>query len=50
MQYVQNAEYHPYFIKNRYPELIEKFKIPLDEYSRRCVKQIEGWKTMRLEI
>jgi alpha-galactosidase len=45
-----NAEYHPYFIKNRYPELIDKFNIPLDEYPRRCVKQIEGWKTMRQEM
>lgn len=45
-----NAEYHPYFIKSRYPELIDKFNIPLDEYPRRCLKQIEGWKTMRQEI
>lgn len=45
-----NAEYHPYFIKSRYPDLIEKFNIPLDEYPRRCVKQIESWKTMRQEI
>ncbi|CAM4243698.1 alpha-galactosidase [Paenibacillus endophyticus] len=42
-----NAEYHPYFIKRNYPELIERFNIPLDEYPRRCVNQIEGWKTMR---
>jgi alpha-galactosidase len=45
-----NAEYHPYFIKSRYPDLIEKFNIPLDEYPRRCVKQIESWKSMRQEI
>ena len=25
-------------------ELIEKFNIPLDEYPRRCVNQINGWK------
>jgi alpha-galactosidase len=42
-----NAEYHPYFIKKNYPELIEKYNIPLDEYPRRCVKQIEDWKKMR---
>lgn len=42
-----NAEYHPYFIKSRYPELIKRFNIPLDEYPRRCVEQIEGWKKMR---
>jgi alpha-galactosidase len=39
-----NAEYNLFYIKNRYPDLIEKFNIPLDEYPRRCVKQIAGWK------
>jgi len=38
-----NAEYNPWFIKERYPELIEKFNIPLDEYPRRCIGQIAGW-------
>ena len=42
-----NAEYLPYFIKSRNPELIERFNIPLDEYPRRCVNQIAGWKRMR---
>ena len=42
-----NAEYHPYFIKSRYPELIDRFNIPLDEYPRRCVEQIENWEKMR---
>lgn len=45
-----NAEYHPYFIKSQYPELIDKFNIPLDEYPRRCVNQIEEWKKMRDDI
>jgi alpha-galactosidase len=45
-----NAEYHPYFIKKNYPELIERFNIPLDEYPRRCIRQIEKWKTMREEL
>jgi len=40
-----NAEYNPFYIKAKYPELIEKFNIPLDEYPRRCVEQIAGWKT-----
>lgn len=39
-----NAEYMPYWIKSRYPELIERYHIPLDEYPRRCVSQIEEWK------
>lgn len=45
-----NAEYHPYFIKRNYPELIERFNIPLDEYPRRCIDQIERWKKMRGEL
>jgi alpha-galactosidase len=45
-----NAEYLPYFIKSRYPELIERFNIPLDEYPRRCVEQIKGWETMRKQL
>lgn len=39
-----NAEYMPYWIKQQYPGLIEEFNIPLDEYPRRCVGQIEEWK------
>ncbi|MDR2514549.1 MAG: alpha-glucosidase/alpha-galactosidase [Christensenellaceae bacterium] len=45
-----NAEYMPYFIKARYPELIERFNIPLDEYPRRCVEQIAKWAKMRDEL
>lgn len=45
-----NAEYMPYFIKDKYPELIEKFNIPLDEYPRRCVKQIADWKARGHEL
>ncbi|GGG15760.1 alpha-glucosidase/alpha-galactosidase [Paenibacillus abyssi] len=45
-----NAEYHPYFIKRNYPELIERFNIPLDEYPRRCIDQIDRWKKMREEL
>ncbi|WP_027094180.1 alpha-glucosidase/alpha-galactosidase [Cohnella thermotolerans] len=45
-----NAEYHPYFIKRNYPELIERFNIPLDEYPRRCVNQINNWAAMRDSI
>ena len=39
-----NAEYNMFYIKSKYPELIEKYNIPLDEYPRRCVNQINGWK------
>lgn len=44
------AEYNPYFIKSKYPELIERFDIPLDEYPRRCVKQINDWAEMRKKL
>jgi alpha-galactosidase len=39
-----NAEYNPFYIKSRYPQLIEQYNIPLDEYPRRCINQISGWK------
>ena len=39
-----NAEYNPFYIKSKYPELIEKYNIPLDEYPRRCINQIAQWK------
>ena len=44
------AEYHPYFIKKEHPELLERYHIPLDEYPRRCIKQIEEWKELRNKI
>ena len=45
-----NAEYNPFFIKSKYPEMIEQFNIPLDEYPRRCIKQIEGWEKEKNDI
>lgn len=45
-----NAEYHPYFIKSKYPELIDELGIPLDEYLTRCKNQIRDWETMREDI
>lgn len=44
------SEYTPWFIKSKYPELIERFNIPLDEYPRRCIAQIEGWNNMKKEL
>ncbi len=38
-----NAEYNPFYIKKNYPELIERYNIPLDEYPRRCIKHITKW-------
>ena len=45
-----NAEYTPWFIKAQHPELIDRYGIPLDEYPRRCIKQINDWAAMRKEL
>ena len=45
-----NAEYNPFYIKRNYPELIQRYNIPLDEYPRRCVNQIDGWKKEYAEL
>ena len=45
-----NAEYNAFYIKSKYPELIERYNIPLDEYPRRCVRQIESWKKEYAEL
>lgn len=45
-----NAEYNPFFIKSKYPELIDRYNIPIDEYLRRCVEQISNWKKQKEEI
>jgi len=45
-----SSEYMPYWIKSRAPQLIEEFNIPLDEYPRRCINQIEGWKKQRDQL
>jgi len=44
------AEYVPWFIKAARPDLIERFNIPLDEYPRRCERQIAEWEGLRSEL
>ena len=44
------AEYTPHFIRRDRPDLIERFNIPLDEYPRRCEKQLAGWERLRLQL
>ncbi len=44
-----NAEYNNLFIKAKYPELIDRYCIPLDEYPRRCINQIAGWNQAKEE-
>ncbi|TPW33293.1 alpha-glucosidase/alpha-galactosidase [Martelella alba] len=43
------SEYTPYFIKEGREDLIEKFGIPLDEYPKRCVEQVDRWKAQAEE-
>ena len=45
-----NAEYNCFYIKSKYPELIDRFNIPLDEYPRRCIHQIAEWKELSGKI
>ena len=45
-----NAEYNPFYIKAGRDDLIEKFNIPLDEYPRRCIKQINNWQAQKEEL
>ena len=44
---VHNAEYNNFFIKRKYPELVDKFGISIDEYPKRCIQQIEEWNQQR---
>ena len=44
------SEYVPWFIKRDRPDLIERFNIPLDEYPRRCERQIARWEQARSDL
>jgi alpha-galactosidase len=44
------AEYVPWFIKTGREDIIEKFGIPLDEYPKRCLEQIEEWQNQLEEF
>ena len=44
------AEYTPWFIKSRRPDLIDAYNIPLDEYPSRCVHQIAAWEKQRAQL
>ena len=45
-----NSEYNMFYIKDKYPNLIADYNIPLDEYPRRCIEQIANWAKQRDEI
>ncbi len=44
------AEYTPYFIKRDRPDLIERYRIPIREYVRRCQVQIADWDSIRSRL
>ncbi|HET6550795.1 MAG TPA: alpha-glucosidase/alpha-galactosidase [Solirubrobacter sp.] len=44
------AEYVPWFIKDGREDLIEAFNVPLDEYPRRCERQIAQWEALRDDL
>ena len=44
------SEYVPWFIKSGRQDLIDRFAIPLDEYPRRCERQIAGWNRLRKDL
>ncbi len=43
-----NAEYCPYYLKD--PKLIEKYKIPVNEYIRRCKINLKEFESMKESI
>jgi alpha-galactosidase len=44
------SEYVPWFIKRDRPDLIERFNVPLDEYPRRCERQIAEWEGLQAKF
>lgn len=44
------SEYVPWYIHSKRPELVRDLNIPLDEYIRRCEKQIAKWQALRVQL
>ncbi len=44
------AEYVPWFIKDGREDLLDRYGVPIDEYPRRCVRQIASWEDMRADL
>ena len=44
------AEYVPWFIKNGRKDILDRYRIPLDEYPMRCVEQSAEWQTSYAEL
>lgn len=45
-----SAEYNQFFIRRDRPDLIEHFRIPIDEYIRRCQAQNLWWEQVRQQL
>ncbi len=45
-----NSEYNNFYIKSKYPELIKKYHIPLDQYPQTCEYLINRWKEEREKL
>lgn len=44
------VEYVPWFIKNNRDDIINKYKIPINEYIDRCKHHIKNWKELEKDI
>ena len=44
------SEYTPWYIKRGREDLIERYNVPLDEYPRRCERQIAEWDELRRRL
>ena len=44
------SEYLPYFIRRDRPDLLETFHVPIDEYPRRCEKEIAWWQQHKKDM
>ena len=44
------AEYVPWFIKSNRQDLIDKYKIPIEEYIDRCEKNVELWNNLEKDM
>ena len=44
------AEYVPWFIKSNRQDLIDKYKIPIEEYIDRCENNIELWNNLEKDM
>lgn len=44
------SEYTPWFIKRGREDLLEEFRLPLDEYITRCERQVAQWHELRHEL